>query len=542
MRSLRCGIAATLLISSLAHAGEERYDPKAELGRRLFMDPTVSRGGKFSCASCHDPEHGFSDRRKFSEDETGTSRRHSQPVTDLSPSQSLHWDGEFGSMRELLTARLASPEKALEVAMGTRTRQFEGSKTAGREPNEAEFRRTIASLTPPYYGSVTPGRAPALSPVLRLDEDERYGPAFRAAFGSSTITTDRIIDAMHAYMLTLKTGENAYDRFAAGDPAALGTAERRGLALFTGKADCASCHTIDGTGRFTDDLFHNTGVTFREMTLQFGGGLGGDGGAGEMSFVPADLGKFKTPSLRDVALRAPYMHNGSLGTLEEVVDYYDKGGTPNGHLDKHVRRLKLTAEERRDLVLFLKALTSDERAGVGPLPKHSRRTRIKVVDLKGQAIKGITVEIHAAGDRLEGGRAGPPGLAETDAEGHVAFDFPAWTHVRLKAAGYEIQYGWMIPDSVRQMTVTAAPYGAVALKVRPAEGQKLPDYLLAGEGENGKRKTYFERVRVLPDRSAIYMAGSREGTGKVNVLGVEHEIDLTGGWADPIDLRPEPKS
>jgi hypothetical protein len=129
----------------------------------------------------------------------------------------------------------------------------------------------------------------------------------------------------------------------------------------------------------------------------------------------------------------------------------------------------------------------------------------------------------------------------TDAEGFLSFEFPAWTHGRLEAEGHEIQYGWMIPDSVRQMTVTAAPTGAVALKVRPAEGQKLPDYLLAGEGESGKRKTYFERVRVLPDRSAIYIAGVRDGAAMANVMGRQFEIDLSGGWAEPLDLRPEPQ-
>ncbi len=541
MRSLRCGIAAAFLFAPLAAAGEGRYDPKVELGRRLFMDPTVSRGGKFSCASCHDPERGFSDPRRFSEDETGTSRRHSQPVVDLSHEQPLHWDGEFGSLNELLTARIAPPAEALQVAIGSRTRQFERSRATGLEPNEQQFQQTISRLTPPYYGPVTPGRPPPVSPVLRLGEDDRYDAAFRAAYGSSEVTTKRIIDALHAYVLSIRSLENAYDRYAAGDPAALGPAERRGLSLFTGKADCASCHTIGESRRFTDDLFHNTGVAFRDITLEFGGALGGDGGAGELTFVAQDLGKFKTPSLRDVARRAPYMHNGAFATLEEVVDYYDKGGTLNGRLDKHVRPLALTEGERGDLVAFLKALTGDERPGVGPLPKQSRRSRLKVVDLKGRPMKGLTVEVHAAGDRLDGGRREPPQIAVTDPEGFLAFDFPAWTHVRLASEGHEIQYGWMIPDSVRQMTVTAAPTGAVALKVRPAEGQKLPDHLLAGEGESGKRKAYFERVRVLPDRSAIYVAGARGGKGMANVMGREFEIDLSGGWAEPLDLRPEPQ-
>ncbi|HEX5138059.1 MAG TPA: cytochrome c peroxidase [Planctomycetota bacterium] len=541
MRSLRCGIAAILVISPLAIAGDRHYDPKVELGRRLFMDPTVSRGGKFSCASCHDPERGFSDPRRLSTDETGTSRRHSQPILDLVADQPLHWDGEFGSVRELLTARIAPPAEALQVAIGTRTRQFERAQAAGRGPNQPEFQRTISRLTPPYYGPVTPGRTPPISPLLRLDEDDRYGPAFSAVFGSSTATTERIIDAMHAYMLSIKSTENAYDRFVAGNPGALGPAARRGLALFTGKADCASCHTIGEEARFTDNAFHNTGVAFRDMRMEFGGGLNGDGGAGEMTFVSDDLGKFKTPSLRDVARRAPYMHNGAFATLEDVVDYYDKGGTANTRLDQHVRELSLTEDERADLVAFLNALTGDERPGLGPVPNRSRHARIKVVDLKGKAMKGLTVEIHAAGDRLEGGRAGPPQVEVTDSEGYVTFEFPAWTHVRLESAGHEIQYGWLIPDCVHQMTVTAAPLETVAFKVRPAEGAKLPEYLLAGAGESGKKKSYFEEVRTLPDRSVIYVARAHAGTGRVKLFGQEYEVDLTGGWAEPIDLRPEPQ-
>jgi len=542
MRSLRCGIAAILVISPLAIAGDRHYDPKVELGRRLFMDPTVTRGGRFSCASCHDPERGFSDPRRLSEDETGISRRHSQPILDLSADQPLHWDGEFGSVRDLLTARIAPPAEALQVAIGTRTRQFERAQAEGRQPNQAEFQRTISRLSPPYYGPVTPGdRTPPVSPVLRLDEDDRYGPAFAAAFGSSKVTTKRIIDAMHAYMLSIRSTENAYDRFAAGNPGALGPAARRGLALFTGKADCASCHTIGEDARFTDNAFHNTGVAFSDIQLEFGGKLGGDGGSGEITFVPNDLGKFKTPSLRDVARRGPYMHSGAFETLEDVVDYYNKGGTANTRLDKHVRALSLTDDERADLVAFLKALTGDERPGLGPVPNRSRHARIKVVDLKGKALKGFTVEVHAAGDRLEGGRTGPPQLEVTDAEGCIAFDFPAWTHVRLESAGHEIEYGWLIPDCVSQMTVTAAPLDTVALKVRPGEGMKLPDYLLAGEGETGKKKAYFEEVRTMPDRSVIYVASAHGGTGKVTLFGQMREIDLSGGWAEPIDLRPEPQ-
>jgi len=540
MRSLRCGVAAALVISSLALAGD-RIDPKVELGRRLFMDPTVSRGGKFSCASCHDPEHAFSDPRRVSEDENGLTRRHSQPLLDLADDQPLHWDGEFGGMRELLTARLGTTADALQTALTTRTRHFEEAKSEGREPDAQRFQATISTLTPPYYGPVTTGTKPVPVPItLRLGEDDRYAPLFRAAFGSSKITNDRIIDAVHAYMLSLDSGENAYDRFAKGNPRALSPAARRGLALFTGKADCASCHAIGEGARFTDNAFHNTGVTFRTMRLEFGGGLGGDGGAGEMSFVSEDLGKFKTPSLRDVALRAPYMHDGSFATLEDVVDYYNKGGTRNGRLDEHVHPLSLNADESGDLVAFLESLTSDERPGLGPLSPQRRHARIKVVDLKGHSLGGLTIEIRPAGDRLEGGRNEPPQIEVTDSEGLISFDFPAWTHVQLATPDHEIHYGWLIPDCVTSMTVIAAPLRTVALKVRVQKGMKPPEYVIAHDRETKKARTCFERVRVLSDKSAIYLGSARGGTAVANVLGREFEVDLSGGWADPMDLRPEP--
>ncbi len=542
MRSLRCGIAA-LVISSLAQAGE--YDPKVELGRRLFMDPTVSRGGRFSCAACHDPERGFSDPRQFSVDETGTTRRHSQPVTDLAAEQPLHWDGEFVSVKELLTARLAPRADALEAARVTRTRHFTESAESGRNPNESEFKRTMERLTPPYYGPETTPGGPAPVPILlRLEEDDRYDAAFIAAFGSPKITTPRLIEAMNAYVLSLHSGESAFDRYHMGDPDALTPQQRRGLALFTGKADCASCHTIDERSarpKLTDDAFHNTGVTFRSAMMEFGGTLAIDGGAGEMSFVGSELGRFKTPSLRDVARRAPYMHDGSFATLEDIVRYYDHGGTPNRFLDGLVRPLKLTRGEVKDLVAFLDALTGDERAGIGPTLEGSRLTRIRVLDLEGRPLRGFTVEIRPAGDRLEGGRAGEmPQLVTTDKNGHLAFDFPAWTHVRLVAQNHEIHYDWLIPDCVPEMTVMAAPRDKVALKIRGARGAEFPTRLVASTGSGGL-VAVFHRVRRIGQDVAVYVAERRVVEGPfaatLEGFGGPFAFDLSGGWAEPLDLR-----
>jgi len=538
MRSVRCGIAA-LVISSLAQAGE--YDPKVELGRRLFMDPTVSRGGRFSCASCHEPERGFSDPRQFSVDETGKTRRHSQPVTDLAAEQPLHWDGEFASVRELLTARLAPRAEALEAARTTRTRHFTEAASSGRNPNATEFKRTIERLTPPYYGpEPTPGGPAPVPILLRLEEDDRYDAAFVAAFGSTTITTERLIDAMNAYVLSLHSGESAFDRYQAGDPDALTPRQRRGLALFTGKADCASCHTIDPKSArptLSDGAFHNTGVTFRSAAMEFGGTLVMDGGAGEMSFVTTELGRFKTPPLRDVARRAPYMHDGSFATLEDVVRYYDHGGTPN----RLVRPLRLTGEEVKDLVAFLEALTGGERAGIGPALEGSRLTRIRVLDLEGRPLRWFAVEIRPAGDRLEGGRVGEmPQVVRTDKEGVLAFEFPAWTHVQLVSPNHEIHYDWPIPDCVPAMTVMAAPRDKVALKIRAPRGSDLPTKLVANTGSGGL-VAVFHRVRKIGQDVGIYVAEPRVIKGPfaatLDGLGGPFAFDLSGGWAEPLDLR-----
>lgn len=260
-----------------------------------------------------------------------------------------------------------------------------------------------------------------------------------------------------------------------------------------------------------------------------------------MSFVAEDLGKFKTPSLRDVARRAPYMHDGAFATLEDVVRYYDQGGTANGRLDEHVRPLSLSDAEVTDLVAFLHALTGDERPGLGPAREEPRRARIKVTDLRGRGLKRLTVEIRPAGDRLDGGRREPPQIAVTDSQGVFAFDFPAWTHVQLVADGVEIHYDWLIPDTVTSMTVMAAPFRTTAVKVRPPAGMKAPPYVIAYGKESKKPRAHFERVRVLSDKSAIYVAGVHGGMAVTNVLGREFEIDLSGGWADPLDLRPEPQ-
>jgi len=151
--------------------------------------------------------------------------------------------------------------------------------------------------------------------------------------------------ALASYVRSILSGDSPYDRFINGDPAALTEEHRAGLQIFRGKGNCTACH-VGPT--FTDERLHNTGVAWRD---------------GQLADVGAGKGTFKTPTLREVARTAPYMHDGSLATLEDVIEFYDGGGRPNPNLDSEMRPLHLTAGEKRALVVFLQALSGVIREG-----------------------------------------------------------------------------------------------------------------------------------------------------------------------------------
>lgn len=443
-------------------------DPKVELGRRLFMDPTVSRTGRVSCSSCHEPEHGFSDPRVLSEDEHGPSRRHSQPLLDLAAGQPLHWDGEFGTLREVLTVRLATVVEATALTRSLQARRIRVAKEAGRVTAFAGGRIPYGLRSP---DEVRPRDLPehvlpddGLPVAKRLMSDGRYRRGFVAAFGTSEVTTARVVEALEAYVLSLRSGTSPFDRFRAGDTAALTDVQRVGLSLFLNEAGCAACHTVGEKAAFTDGRFHNTGVAFHADAERFGEGIDlsllfdfKDGGAGEVTLFREHLATFKTPSLRDVARRPPYMHDGSLATLADVVRFYNRGGTPNRGIDPRIRPLRLTEWEMECLVAFLEALTSDERPGLGPLPPRPRRAMIEVLE-DGRPLRDLAVEVVPAGDRLAGAPpAEPVRKHRTDILGRFWFEFPGRTHVRLVSRSHEILRGRLIPDSVTSLTARASP-------------------------------------------------------------------------------------
>ena len=157
-------------------------------------------------------------------------------------------------------------------------------------------------------------------------------------------------NALASYVRTILSGDSPYDRYLQGDPTALTQQQRAGLKLFSGKAGCASCHLGPN---LTDERFHNTGI-----------GWPADQGRFVVTKKHEDRGAFKTPTLRDVAKSQPFMHDGSLATLEEVIDFYDKGGKKNENLDADMRELNLSTEEKSALIAFLKALNGTVREGL----------------------------------------------------------------------------------------------------------------------------------------------------------------------------------
>jgi cytochrome c peroxidase len=279
---------------------------KIALGKQFFWDTRWSRNGTVACVSCHDPDHGWGDPRQFSMRFDGTpTSRHSPTLINRLFSDRQQWAGTRASLED------------------------QAFKASDQSPE-----LLVANL----------GAIPA------------YQEQFRTVFGTD-LNAEGVAKAIAAYERTILSGNSAYDRFLAGEPRALSPAAQRGLVLFEGKARCATCHA---GFNFTDESFHNLGVGMDQKDP--------DLGRYSMTKDEADKGAFKTPTLRDVAQRGPYMHDGSLKSLEAVVAFYDRGGQQNPWLSKAIQPLQLSAEERADLVAFLQALTGDVAAGASSPP------------------------------------------------------------------------------------------------------------------------------------------------------------------------------
>ena len=193
-----------------------------------------------------------------------------------------------------------------------------------------------------------------LQPIQDPNEMDMTLPEVSARVG---LPVGKIANALASYVRSILSGNSRFDQFVNGDRAALSAEEHAGLQVFRGKANCTACH-VGPT--FTDERFHNTGVAWRDGAFR-------DEGRFVVSGLEADRGAFKTPTLREVAQTGPYMHDGSLATLEEVVDYYDRGGNPNPALDRELRPLRLSSNDKRALVAFLGSLSGEVREGMASL-------------------------------------------------------------------------------------------------------------------------------------------------------------------------------
>ncbi len=287
---------------------------KVELGKLLFFDPRLSVDDTVACASCHSPQFGFSNGLATAIGVKGQRGGRSAPVAINRAFSTLQfWDGRAASLEE----QALGPIQA-SIEMGH------------------DLKAVVAKL------KGIPG----------------YRKRFDNAFGTD-VTSEGIAKAIASFERTLLSGDSPFDRYEAGTKSALLPAGRRGLEIFRTKANCTSCHV--GVN-FSDEGFHNIGVGMEKPNP--------DLGRFAVTKEDADRGAFKTPTLRDVALSAPYMHDGSLKTLEAVIDYYDRGGTKNPWLDQEIRPLSLTAQEKQDLLAFLKALTGAPIVvHVPPLPE-----------------------------------------------------------------------------------------------------------------------------------------------------------------------------
>jgi len=302
---------------------------KYELGRQLYFEPRVSLDGTVSCATCHNPATGWTSPDPVAIGINGAvGNRNSPTVINTAYGKFMFWDGRAPSLE--------------------------------------------AQAQGPIQNTIEMGQQTYKQIIDRLQAISAYREQFQAVFGTP-VTLDGMAKAIATFeRVAALSGNSPYDKYNAGDLKALNDSEKRGMVLFglrlssddefkpgveLQKAKCTLCHV---GANFSDEQFHNLGIGWDEKGKKFN-----DLGRWAIDRIGAkydgDLGAFKTPTVRDIAHTGPYMHDGSLKTLEEVVEHYDKGGIPNPALDKDMKKLNLTGQESKDLVAFMKALTGETK-------------------------------------------------------------------------------------------------------------------------------------------------------------------------------------
>ncbi len=273
---------------------------KVELGRELFFDKRLSKDGSANCETCHVPEKGWTDNLPFSKKVGGAMNTRNTPtLVNVAYNEKWYWDG-----------RAETLEKQIEAA-------WKGQM--GADP------AAIAAIV---------GKVPG------------YAVQFKAVFGGDA-TGDTIVKALAAYVRTIRSGDSPWDRHEKGDKKAVSDDVVKGFEIFRNKAGCAACHAPP---LFTDNGFHDTGAGYDKPEP--------DTGRGKITKDAKDDGKFKTPSMRSVALTGPWFHDARSTTIEDAVDFMLAGGIKekNPNHDEKLKAVKLSAKEREQLLAFIKAL------------------------------------------------------------------------------------------------------------------------------------------------------------------------------------------
>lgn len=311
--AVRALCSAAVLFATLSATPASAGDPLTLLGQKLFFDTRLSGSGRTACASCHEPRYGYAQQRRVAISDNGEiGKRNAPTIIDVRFYPTLMWDGRFPSLEHQVFGPFASGEMGIPIHHAAQ----------------------------------------------RLRSDPQYLDLFRTALASPP-TPDGMARAIAAFERTIVSRDSRVDRFIVNkETNILSPQERHGLEVFARRAECAACHQLFPVGPggreharplFTDFRYHNVGAGHPRNAP--------DVGRIKETRNPADLGAFRTPSLRNAARTPPYMHDGSLGTLEEVVEFYNAGGQPNPNISPRIRPLNLSGAEKAALVAFLRALS-----------------------------------------------------------------------------------------------------------------------------------------------------------------------------------------
>lgn len=278
-----------------------------ELGKILFFDPRLSGSGKISCASCHDPALSWTDGKEKSTGHEGAlTKRNSPTIQNVWFYEKLFWDGRAKDLQDQAFAPINS---------------------------ESEMHNEMHLL------------------MRSVNKSKAYKELFRKAFGDDDINPDRLTEAIAVFEKTIVSNKSRFDYFLEGNKNALTGSELRGLHLFRTKARCMNCHH---GSLFTDNKFHNNGFA------------DGDKGLYIVSHLDEDIGKIKTPSLRDVMKTKPWMHNGEFDKMENIIEKYNDVDKTTS-IDPHIKSLKLTGKEKKDLIAFLNSISADPLPIIKPI-------------------------------------------------------------------------------------------------------------------------------------------------------------------------------